>query len=113
MSIKIKLDDNLLDEIISEIAKFSLDVVKKHSKTKLSPTDEVEYLARAYTEILSVIIVSCPKEKTSEIYQNVCNFLQRSISVNEKMENLLGVDPEKNMKTKFEDILYTAKKGEA
>ncbi len=110
-----KLDNDLLDKLISDIAQRTIQSGEE-ILTNQSQTERIEYVCRAYTEILSVLIVAAPKEEVEKVCNNICQFLQAAVSRNIQFSKSFGFElNHSSLQEVFEDkqIFITKKVGQA
>lgn len=114
---KKKYDDDALDLLIDKIARASLICVDEvKAIDNCTQSEKIEYLCRAFTEILGVLIVSAPKNEVHVIVNNIVSWIQACAARNIALSDMMGNVDNKNVSIKetFEDfIFYTNKKGEA
>jgi rRNA maturation protein Rpf1 len=110
-----KLDNDLLDKLIGDIAQRTIQSGEE-ILTNLSQTERIEYVCRAYTEILSVLIVAAPSNEVQNVCNNICQFLQASVSRNIQLSEAFGFNlNHSSLQEAFEDkqIFITKKVGQA
>ncbi len=114
---KNKLDNDILDLLIDKIAKSSLECTQDACGDSMSQSDKIEYMCRAYSEILGVLITAAPQAEVQNVCNNICKFLQAVVSRNLQMSELFGVpiyESGSKIEEIFKDTIYvTSKKAEA
>lgn len=105
----ITLNDDLLDDLVHKLSSLSIDLVKDICYDKCN-NDQVQYLARAFTEILGVIIGAAPSMEVQQTYNNVCTWLQHVVAMNINLDNMMPNVEKPQLSTIFEDALYISKK---
>jgi len=104
-----KLDDNVLDELIEKICTFSLGAVEITCDESSSQDEKIQYLCRALTEILGVLIISSPKNELETVHKNVIGWLNSVVAYNAKMCEFSGVDILQSyptLETIFRDLMF-------
>lgn len=113
---KNELDNDILDYLIDRVAKSTLEITQQVCGESVSQKQKLEYMCRAYTEILGVLIIAAPASEVQQVCNNVCKWLQAVVSHNLQLTEAFGFSPTqgKPMDEVFKDLLYVVnKKGEA
>lgn len=108
-----KLDDNVLDLLIERIARKSLDATAETCGPDTPQSIKIEYICRAFTEILGVLIVAAPQSEVQKVCTNVTNWLRSVVSSNLSMAEAFGMplpNEDKSLDDIFKDSFMTAKK---
>lgn len=102
-----KLNDDILDEFIHDLAQSSLNLLEKYN---LSNDERVAYIGRAMAEILSIVICAAPPEKATIFLSNICNHLQSVVARNAGMEKIFGLKLGNDLKERFNETFFLSKK---
>ncbi len=108
-----KLDNDVLDLLIERIAKRSIDATAEVCGPETTQAVKIEYICRAFTEILGVLIVSAPQSEVQKVCTNVTNWLRSAVSSNLSMAEAFGMplpNEDKSLDDIFKDSFMTAKK---
>jgi hypothetical protein len=104
-----KLDDDVLDALIEKVCTFSLGAVETTCDSSLPQDEKIQYLCRAFTEILGVLIISSPKNELETVHKNVIGWLNSVVAYNAKMSELSGIDVLQSypsLETIFRDMMF-------
>jgi len=106
-----KLDNDLLDKLIEKLAYTSLEITNDICGKELDQTSKIEYICRAYTEILSVLIIAAPSSEVQKICKNITHFLNSTVSFNLNLSANFGFPQDKSsLEDLFKDSFLTNKK---
>lgn len=102
-----KLDNDILDEIVHDLAQSALDILNKYN---LSNIEKVEYCGRAMAEILAIVITAAPKDEMTKVVQQICGFLQGAVARNIHAQNVFGLSLGNDLQERFSESLFVANK---
>lgn len=108
-----KLQETVLDDLVSEIAISSLSILDKQLPN-ISNELRVQYFARSFAEILAVIITSAPAIDALVINESICEFLKSAVSQNINIESIMkSIPSEKTLNKNLHDTFFVNKKASA
>lgn len=99
-----KLDDNILDILVSNIASDCMKRVQE-AAPNLTDAQRIEYLGRTLAEILAAIVTAAPPDEILNVTNNICGMLQSMVKRSPQV--IMGM--KSSLQERFEDILYMSK----
>ncbi len=110
------LVDSVLDEIIHKIAQNSLEVID-NIIPNISNELRVQYIGRAFAEVLAVIVASAPADQVLPTCESLCSFIKLSVSHNLSIESVLSKAFDKkiesSLSSRMNDSFLLASKADA
>jgi hypothetical protein len=102
-----KLDDDILDLLMQELCASCVEIIEQSCPKQLSQEEKMQYLCRALTEILGVLIVSSPKSEIQKVHSSVTNWLTSVVAYSSKLKDIFDYsDSPRSIETIFKDELY-------
>lgn len=100
-----KLNNDILDDLIIKIAKDCLNRLSEHQF--ISEQEKIEHLARSLAEILGTLVRSCPANEIIKVTDNICNFLQ--VCAKTSPQYFLQMENYSSLEENIEDFLFSLK----